>query len=170
LILIHPPLSINKGDSDKEKEKENEKVSNEKVIVGTTRKPIETISTQMMYNVMEELIKLRINFPFKEVVNIPQQRQNILKLLDDPSKRTEVVFTTPKQNQSPTTAEMIGKIPPFYISIENHDVALHNCLVDTGATNNIMPLAVMEALGMSCNKYYETGERIYAIDSRKVPT
>jgi len=32
-----------------------------------------------------------------------------------------------------------------------------------------MPLAVMEALGMSCTKYYETSESIYAIDSRKVP-
>jgi hypothetical protein len=64
---------------------------------------------------------------------------------------------------------MRGKIPPFYISIENHDVALHNCLVDTGATNNIMPLEVMEALDMSCTKYYETCESIYAIDSRKVP-
>jgi hypothetical protein len=64
---------------------------------------------------------------------------------------------------------MRGKIPPFYISIENHDVALRNCLVDTGTTNNIMPLEVMEALGMSCNKYYETGEKIYTIDSRKVP-
>jgi hypothetical protein len=33
-----------------------------------------------------------------------------------------------------------------------------------------MPLAVMEALGMRCTKYYETGEIIYAIDFRKVPT
>ena len=32
-----------------------------------------------------------------------------------------------------------------------------------------MPLAVMEALGMSCTKYYETCESIYAIDSKKVP-
>jgi len=46
---------------------------------------------------------------------------------------------------------------------------LHNCLIDTGATNNIMPLLVMEALGMSCTKFYEIGESIYAIDSRKVP-
>ena len=64
---------------------------------------------------------------------------------------------------------MSGKISPFYISIENHDVALHNCLVDIGATNNIMPLAVMEALGMNCTKYYESGKSIYAIDSRQVP-
>jgi hypothetical protein len=32
-----------------------------------------------------------------------------------------------------------------------------------------MPLVVIEALGMSCIKYYETSERLYAIDSRKVP-
>jgi ribonuclease HI len=63
-----------------------------------------------------------------------------------------------------------GKIPPFYISIANHDVALHNCLVDNDVTNNIIPVAVMEALGMNYTKYYETGEIIYAIDSRQVPT
>lgn len=56
----------------------------------------------------------------------------------------------------------------FYILIENHNVALHNCLVDTGVTNNIMSLAIMEALSMIFTKYYETGETIYAIDSRKV--
>jgi hypothetical protein len=76
----------NKGDSNKEKEKENpsEKVMNEKVTIGTTRQPVATSSTQMTYNVMEDLIKLRISFSFIEVVKIPQQRQNILKFLDDP--------------------------------------------------------------------------------------
>jgi hypothetical protein len=34
--------------------------------------------------------------------------------------------------------------------------------------NNIIPLAVMGALGMSYTKYYEIDENIYAIDSRKV--
>jgi hypothetical protein len=34
----------------------------------------------------------------------------------------------------------------------------------------MMPLVIMEALGMSCTKYYETGESIYTIDSRKVPS
>jgi len=32
-----------------------------------------------------------------------------------------------------------------------------------------MPLSVMEELGMGCMKYYEIGEIIYAINSRKVP-
>jgi hypothetical protein len=39
-----------------------------------------------------------------------------------------------------------------------------------GAINKIIPLAVMEALGMRYRKYYEKGERTYVIDSRKVPT
>jgi hypothetical protein len=41
-------------------------------------------------------------------------------------------------------------------------------MVDSGATENIMPLSVMEDLGMECNKYYEIGEIIYSIESRKV--
>jgi hypothetical protein len=121
---------------------------------GTKRKHVASGSTQMMYNVVEYLSKLRIVFPFTEVVKIPQQRNNILKLLENPSKRTEVVATSPKQGQIPSMAKIRGKVPPFYISIENHDVSLHNCLLDIGATNNIMSLAVMEALGMCCTKYY----------------
>jgi hypothetical protein len=91
-----------------------------------------------------------------------------LRLLDDPSKKEEDFVTSPKQSPNQSTTKMRGKIPPFYISIENHDVSLHNFLVDTGAPNNIIPLEVMEALGMNYTEYYETGESIYAIDSRKV--
>jgi hypothetical protein len=168
--------SKNKNDSEKEnekdKEKMNEKRENEKMTdnVGSKKQHLMSNSTQMTYNVVEDLSKLRITLPFTEVVKIPQQRENILRLLDDPSEKVEVVVTSPKQSQNKSTIKLRGKIPPFYISIENHDVALHNCLVDTGATNNIMPLVVMEALGMNCTKYYETGESIYAIDSRQVPS
>jgi hypothetical protein len=105
-----------------------------------------------------------------EVVKIPQQRENILKILDEPSNRIEVVVTNSKHQQKNSTVKPKGKIPSFYITIKNHDVVLHNCLADSGTTNNIMPLSVMEALGMGCNKSYEIGEIIYAIDSRKVPT
>jgi hypothetical protein len=107
-------------------------------------------------------------FPFIEVVKIPQQRENILRLLDDPSEREEAFITSLKKSLNQSTAKLRGKTPPFYISIENHDVSLHNCLVDIGVTNNIMPLVVMEELGMRCTKYYENGESIYTINSRKV--
>jgi hypothetical protein len=41
----------------------------------------------MTYNVVEDLGKLRTTLPFNEVVKIPQQRENILILLNDPSKK-----------------------------------------------------------------------------------
>jgi hypothetical protein len=125
-------------------------------------------SLQMNYNLVDELTKLHITLPFMEVVKIPQQRENILKILDDTNSRIEAVMMNTRQQQNITSLRPRGKVPPFYISLENHDFTLHNCLVDSGATNNIMPLSVMEALGMECTKYYETGESIYAIDSRKV--
>jgi hypothetical protein len=102
------------------------------------------------------------------VVKIPQQRENILRLLDNSSEKVEADVTSPKQSHKKSITKLRGKILSFYISIENHDVALHNCLVDTSTTNNIMPLVVMEALGMNCTKYYESGEIIYVIASRKV--
>jgi hypothetical protein len=90
-------------------------VSNEKVTYGngTKRKYLTSKSTQMMYNVVEELSKLRITFPFTEdLVKIPQQRHKILKLLDDPFERTEVVVTSPKQSQISLTAKLRGKFHP----------------------------------------------------------
>jgi hypothetical protein len=78
----------------------------------------------------------------------------------------EVVASALRQQQSNLNRTK-GKVPHFYLTIENHVVILYNCVVDTRATNNIMPLSIMEALGMGYTKYYEIGEIIYAIDSRK---
>jgi hypothetical protein len=127
----------------------------------------------MNYNVVDELNKICITFPFMEVVKIPQQRDNILKILDDmnlSSPRIEATIMNMKQQQNIILARLKGKVKPFYISLENHDFTLHIYLVDSGTTNNSIPLSVMESLGMESTKYYETSESIYAIDSRKVPT
>jgi hypothetical protein len=105
-----------------------------------------------------------------KVVKIPQQRENILNILDDSDTRMEVVAINSRKQQKFSSINPRGKVPSFYITIENHDVVLHNCFFYSGATNNIIPLSFMEALGMGCTKYYETGESIYMIDSRKVPT
>jgi hypothetical protein len=122
----------------------------------------------MTYNVIDDLSKLRIAFPFMEVVKIPQQRENLLRIVDNLDTRMEVAVINSKQQQSYSLTKPRGKFPPFYITIENHDVALHNYLIYSGATNNVVPLSVMQGLGMECTRHYETGESVYAINSRKV--
>ena len=42
---------------------------------------------------------------------------------------------------------------------------IHNCLLDSGASHNLMPKAFMEALGLSITKPYQD---LYAFDSRVV--
>jgi hypothetical protein len=52
----------------------------------------------MTYNVVEDLSKLRITIPFTKVVKTPQKRENIMGLLDDPSKKEEIVVTSMKKS------------------------------------------------------------------------
>jgi hypothetical protein len=49
-------------------------------------------------------------------VKITQQRENILKLLDEPAIRIEAVSTGPKKIQNTSIIKLRGKVPPFYIS------------------------------------------------------
>ena len=55
--------------------------------------------------------------------------------------------------------------PPFYISLNIHDKVLHNYLLDSGASHNLMPKAMMDELGLSITKPYHD---FFSFDSRKV--
>jgi ribonuclease HI len=55
--------------------------------------------------------------------------------------------------------------PPFYTSLNIHDKVLHNCLMDSGASHNIMPKTVMEELGLEVTRAYHD---LYSFDSRRV--
>jgi len=95
------------------------------------------------YNIMDNILILIITLPFMEVFKVPQQRENLLKILDVADTKMDVTVINSKQQQSYYLAKPKAKVPPFYITIENHKVVLHNRLIDNGATNNIMPLSVM---------------------------
>jgi ribonuclease HI len=55
--------------------------------------------------------------------------------------------------------------PPFYTSLNIHDKVLHNCLLDSGASHNLMPKSVMDELGLEITKTYHD---LYSFKSRKV--
>jgi hypothetical protein len=55
--------------------------------------------------------------------------------------------------------------PPFYTSLNIHDKVLHNCLMDSGASHNLMPKTIMEELGLEVTKAYHD---LYSFDSRRV--
>jgi hypothetical protein len=55
--------------------------------------------------------------------------------------------------------------PPFYTSLNIHDKVLHNCLMDSRASHNLMPKIVMEELGLGVTKAYHD---LHSFDSRRV--
>jgi len=56
-------------------------------------------------------------------------------------------------------------VPPFYISLNVHDKTLHNVMLDSGASHNLMPKVVMENLGLDITKPYKD---LFSFDSRQV--
>jgi len=55
--------------------------------------------------------------------------------------------------------------PPLYTSLNIHDKVLHNYLMDSGASHNLMPKIVMDELELEIKKTYHD---LYYFDSRKV--
>ena len=75
-----------------------------------------------------------------EVIYIPDS-------LNLQEERPMVVFGPHVKELDPTT-------PPFYVSLVFHDLLLHNCMLDSGASHNLMPLSVMEQLGLQITRPY----------------
>jgi hypothetical protein len=55
--------------------------------------------------------------------------------------------------------------PTLYTSLNIHDKVLHNFLMDSGASHNLMPKAVMDELGLESTQAYHD---LYSFESRKV--
>ena len=63
----------------------------------------------------------------------------------------------------PMIEELDESFPPFYISLNIHDKILHNFLLDSRASHNLIPKAVMDELGLSITKPYHN---FFSFESR----
>jgi hypothetical protein len=97
-------------------------------------------------------------------------KKDILKTLDPKSISPSAdILNIYDENPTITLGQMIEdrdeNCPPFYISLNIHEKTLHNCLLDSGASHNLMPKAVMDELGLEITKSYHD---LFSFDSRKV--
>jgi hypothetical protein len=65
----------------------------------------------------------------------------------------------------PHTKNDKDSVAPFYITLIVHDHLLHNCMLDSGASHNLMPKIIMEKLGLQITRPYQD---LYSFYSRKV--
>ena len=106
-----------------------------------------------------EIQKIRIPVPLLELVKNEDFKSSLSKLLlsETPQLATDSVNL---QDEKPTV--ILGPMveykdessPHFYTSLNIHDKVVHNCLMDSGASHNLMPKKVMEELGLEVTKAY----------------
>jgi hypothetical protein len=82
---------------------------------------------------------------------------NTVNLTDD---QPELLFRPEVDGQDDN-----GVVTPFYINLNIHDLILHNAMLDSGASHNLMPKAVMEKLGLEVTRPYKD---LHSFDSSKV--
>jgi hypothetical protein len=116
------------------------------------------------------LSKIKIHVPLTELLKNEPFKNSIMKVLKPPiSAMTSDVINVQDANPAiivgPHNEDGSDASPSFYISLNVHDKIFHNCLMDSGASHNVMPKVVMEDLGMKITKPYHD---IYSFDYKKL--
>jgi len=121
------------------------------------------------FNFESEIQKVKIPMPLTELMKNEAFKAAILKSLEPKSSPSDdfmnLQYDKPKVTIGPMIEDRDDSCPPFYISLNFHDKILHNCLLDSGASHNLMPKAVMDELGLEVTKPYQY---LFSFDSRKV--
>ena len=113
-----------------------------------------TLSTEK-YSVIEHLKQKKANMYMLQ--NCPQQQEALMTTLDH-IKFPHNMNTTPQNIVSqqvnsmeamPTMFKDKVEVPPFFLSIKIYGNNLHNFLIDSGVSCNVMPLSIAQRLGVS---------------------
>jgi len=101
------------------------------------------------------------------LLKIPSQRDSIIKALG--------IAQQERFDNQPKDEEIELKDINYYMTNEDHqhffltldinDRLLHNCMLDSGASTNVMTKKVMEQLNLRISRPYHN---IFSMDSRKV--
>jgi hypothetical protein len=122
------------------------------------------------FNLENEISKIKIPIPLVELAKNPVYRKQIAKMINFSEKESQadtinleddkpiIVFGLHVEGAKDTVA-------PFYITLTIFDHLLHNCMLDSGASHNVMPKEIMDKLGLKVTRPY--GD-LYSFDSRRV--
>jgi hypothetical protein len=122
------------------------------------------------FNFEHEVQKIRIPVPLTELIKHGEFKKRFSDLLKFEATSPSTDFISLQDERpavvlGPMVEDRDDSSPPFYTSLNIHDKVLHNCLMDSGASHNLMPKAVMEELGLEVTRAYHD---LYSFDSRRV--
>ena len=127
---------------------------------------LEKISPSTSFEI--EIEKVKSCLPFREILKNYEYRSHIGKMLkvDDSLDTMNLQYDRPTITFGPKVEiSQEDDVPPFYISLRIHNLFLHNAMLDSCASHNLMPKIIMDNLGLDITKPCKD---LYSFDSIKV--
>ena len=118
--------------------------------------PPETVIRPFSFE--SEVAKMKVSLPFNEICRNLEYREQLSKMIKA-NNVTNDSGSVNVEDDNPTI--LFGprvepndedEVPPFYVTFKIHDQNLHNAMIDTGASHNLMPKQVMDALGLDITR------------------
>jgi hypothetical protein len=130
----------------------------------------EILKLSSSFNFGHEIQKIKIPVPLTELIKHEGFKKRFSELLQSEVSSLPTNFINfqdekPAVILGPMVEDTNESSPPFYTYLNIHDKVLHNCLMDSGASHNLMPKTVIEELGLEVTRAYHD---LYSFDSRKV--
>jgi hypothetical protein len=117
-----------------------------------------------------EINKIKIPIPLVELAKNPVYQKQITKAMGISKLESQYDVLNleddkPNITFGPHFEGAKDTIAPFYITLNVYDQLLHNCMLDSGASHNVMPKIIMDKLGLHITRTY--GD-LYSFDSIRV--
>jgi hypothetical protein len=117
-----------------------------------------------------EINKIKIPIPLVELARNVLYQKKITKMINfsDLESQSDVINLEddkPNITFGPHFEGARDTVAPFYITLKVHDRPLHNCMLESGASHNVMPKSIMDRLGLKITRPY--GD-LYSFNSRRV--
>jgi hypothetical protein len=95
--------------------------------------------------------------PMAELINIPSQKENFLRALEDPKEKSVEKHKEVNEDalailQGTNQSKGNGSHQPFFISLLANDLLLHNCMLDSWASSNVMTRKFMKQLNFRISR------------------
>ena len=116
----------------------------------------EVQKTSSSFNFESEMAKIKIFVPFNELIKNSEYRNQIIKML----KMEETYDTLNIQDDHPAIlfgpcveeSSDANEVLLFYVSLNIHDMTLHNAMLYSGASHDLMLKVVMDQLGLDITR------------------
>ena len=118
---------------------------------GKATLPEEKVIPEIEYNLVDDLKRAKTNISLFELLKIPSIRDNLPKGMivnktrEAQNNNLEVCTNHDAQNSG------IKRVQPFLLTFEIFNRNVHNCMIDSGASSNVMPVSI-------CRKFNATWE------------